>query len=62
MRCTLSAIERRVFCFFCICTSVASSGVSMPVKSAKKFAPRIMTSSSGSSARFIEASVDSLKG
>ena len=60
--CTLSAIERLVFCFFCVWTSVASSGVSMPVNRAKKFASRIIPSSSSSSARLSEASVENLNG
>lgn len=44
--------------FFCVWISVASSGVSIPVNRAKKFASRIIPSSSSSSARFSEASVE----
>jgi hypothetical protein len=36
----LSAMFRRVFCFFFISVSVAGSGLSMPTKTAKKFASR----------------------
>ena len=60
--CTLSAIDRLVFCFFWVWISVASSGVSIPVNRAKKFASRIIPSSSSSSARFSEASVENLNG
>ena len=62
MRWTLSAMLRRVFCFFWAWTSVASSGLSMPTKTMKKFASRIIWSSSASSARLSEASVERTNG
>ena len=43
---TLSARLRRVFCFFLACTNVSGSGLSMPTKTAKKFAFRISCSKS----------------
>ena len=58
----LSGMLRRVFCFFCICRSVSGSGLSIPTNSAKKLACCIMSSSSGSSARLMEASVENSNG
>ena len=53
---------RLVFCFLRIWISVSGSGLSMPTKTAKKFASFIACSISSSSARLIEASVENSNG